>query len=223
MGNQCCSGRSSTAEKANEVQKVDYAFFDALPSGVQEATIDHVYDGDTLTIREQNRARVRLLGIDAPELKEKEPYAKEAADYVKKACPAGSKVWLRVSPSEKKDRHNRLLAFVFIANPVAGKPGYVCINIALLQQGLASFYEPSGSVEHKDQMLKAEHVAMAARLNIWKKVNFQKQVYTTPNGIAFHNSDCLAIQKVKPQNLRKQSMGDALQKGYSPCRECKPL
>jgi endonuclease YncB( thermonuclease family) len=223
MGNTCCGGKAPTAEKSNEVQKVDYAFFDSLPSGVQEVTVHHVYDGDTLTISEQNRARVRLLGIDAPELKEKEPYAKEAADYVKGMCPPGTKVWLRVSPTEKKDRHNRLLAFVFVANPAAGKPGFICINIALLQRGLATFYEPGGSVEHKDQLLKAEQVAISARLNIWKNMNFQKQVYTTPNGIAFHKSDCLAIQKVRPQNLHKQSVGDALHKGYSPCRECKPL
>lgn len=223
MGNTCCGGSVRTAEKPSEVRKEDYAFFDALPAGVQEATVDHVYDGDTLTIREQNRARVRLLGIDAPELKQQEPFAKEAADYMKRMCPPGSKIWLRASSSERKDRYNRLLALVFIRNPSAGMPGYICVNIALLQKGLATFYEPGGSVEYKDQMLKATEAAMSARLSIWGKVNLRKQVFTTPNGVAFHNSDCLAIQMVKPQNLHRQVMSEALHKGYSPCRECKPM
>ncbi|KPA83735.1 hypothetical protein ABB37_01978 [Leptomonas pyrrhocoris] len=224
MGNTCCRDAPHPAGKKNgDVEQVNYAFFSSLPSDVQEATIDHVYDGDTLTIHEQNRARVRLLGIDAPELKAKEPYAKEAADYVKSLCPPGSRVWLRFQADEKKDRYNRLLAFVFIANPVAGKPGYMCVNISLLQEGLAVFYEPSGSVEHKDPMLKAMQVAIAGRRNIWRKANLQRHVYTTPNGIAFHNPDCLTIQKVRPQNLRKQSIAEALEKGYSSCRECKPL
>ncbi|KPI85389.1 hypothetical protein ABL78_5570 [Leptomonas seymouri] len=223
MGNACCGDGLRSAHTRNVVAGVNYAFFDALPSGVQEVTVDHVYDGDTLTIRERDCARVRLLGVDTPELRAKEPYAKESAAYVKELCPPGTKIWLRAHQREPTDHYNRLLSCVFVANPAANQPGYICVNISLLQQGLATFYEPSGTVEYREEMLKAEQVAISRRLNIWKKAKLHKVVYTTPNGVAFHKSDCLTLQKAKTTNLLKQPMSEALQKGASPCRKCKPL
>ncbi|CAJ1986209.1 Staphylococcal nuclease homologue [Leishmania donovani] len=222
MGNSCCRDEYQTAGKSAAVVQASLAFFDALPPDAQEATVDHVYDGDTLTIREHNRMRVRLLGIDAPELKEREPYAKEAADYVKRLCPENSKVWLKTPHGGEKDRYNRMLSLVFVSSP-SGGPGFVCVNIAIVEQGLGTFYSPAGSqVDFRGQLLKAQQSAMQRKVNMWKKQNLRKKVFCTPKGIAFHTSDCLTIQQTSPRNLQTLSAAQALSRGYSPCRVCKP-
>nr|AKK31166.1 hypothetical protein [Leishmania braziliensis complex EV-2015] len=223
MGNSCCRDDHQTAGKSTAEVKSSLAFFDALPSDVEEVTVDHVYDGDTLTIREHNRVRVRLLGIDAPELKEREPYAKEAADYVKKLCPANATVWMKVHRGDKRDRYNRLLAFIFVSNP-SGGPEFLCVNIAVLERGLGTFYSPTGShVDFRDEMLRAQQRAIQGKMNMWRRRNLQKGVFSTQHGIAFHTSDCLSLQHTNPKNLQTSAVVQALSKGYSPCRNCKPL
>jgi endonuclease YncB( thermonuclease family) len=59
------------------------------PSEAQPYVLCSVYDGDTIRVRLPSSApgrgqeiRVRLLGIDTPELKEKEPFAQEAKDHI---------------------------------------------------------------------------------------------------------------------------------------------
>lgn len=222
MGNSCCRDEHQTTGKSAAVVQGSLALFDALPTGVEEATVDHVYDGDTLTIREHNRMRVRLVGIDAPELTEREPYAKEAADYVKRLCPADAKVWLKTPHGGQKDRYNRMLSLVFVSNP-SGGPGFLCVNVAVVEQGLGTFYSPAGThVDLRDQLLKAQQSAIQRKVNMWKRQNGRKKVFCTPKGIAFHTSDCLTIQQTSSKNLRTVSVEQALFKGYSPCRVCKP-
>jgi hypothetical protein len=58
--------------------------YESLPSGAEKYMIRNVYDGDTLTLVDERR--VRLLGIDTPELKEKQPCAEEAEECTKKLC-----------------------------------------------------------------------------------------------------------------------------------------
>ena len=45
--------------------------YPTLPSGAQAVSVRNVYDGDTLTLVDERR--VRLLGIDTPEIKQKQP------------------------------------------------------------------------------------------------------------------------------------------------------
>ncbi|GET85970.1 hypothetical protein, unknown function [Leishmania tarentolae] len=221
MGNFCCSGEHQTAEKSAETVKASLAIFEELPSGAEEATVDHVYDGDTMTICEHNKKRVRLIGIDAPELSGREPYAREAADFVKRLCPTNSKVWLKAPKGNQKDRYNRMLALVFVANPCGGS-GFVCVNIAVVEQGLGTFYAPAHSrVEFEDRLIEAQQSAMQRKVNLWKRQNLHRRVFRTRYGTAFHTEDCSTIQK-RIENLQIVSMKDALLKGYSPCRHCKP-
>ena len=51
-----------------------------IPDGPSEVhEVHHVYDGDTLTL--QNQRRVRFLGMDAPEVKQKEEGAMDPESY----------------------------------------------------------------------------------------------------------------------------------------------
>ncbi|KAI2506581.1 nuclease-like protein [Fragilaria crotonensis] len=53
----------------------------SLPAGAEKHHVRNVYDGDTLTLTDERR--VRLLGIDTPEIKQKQPFAEEAKEYTK--------------------------------------------------------------------------------------------------------------------------------------------
>ena len=56
------------------------AVYPALPSKYKSVHCVKVYDWDTLTL--DSGDRVRLIGIDAPEIKENQPYAQEAKMFV---------------------------------------------------------------------------------------------------------------------------------------------
>lgn len=47
--------------------------YPSLPEGAEQHDVRNVYDGDTLTLIDERR--VRFLGIDTPEIKEKQPFA----------------------------------------------------------------------------------------------------------------------------------------------------
>ncbi|KAG5511235.1 hypothetical protein JKF63_07177 [Porcisia hertigi] len=213
MGNSCCCAEHQTAVKSN------IAFFDELPPGVSQTTVDHVCDGDTLTIHGENCARVRLLGIDAPQRRGNDPYARRATEYLKKMCPANATVWLQVQ-SGGNDPDGQTLALLFVSNP-SGGGGFMCVNIALLERGLATFHNPAESrILFGDQMLNAQQIAITSKLNIWKKQNIQGEVVCTPNGISFHTPDCITIEQAQLSNLQRLPMAQALAKGLSPCRQC---
>lgn len=226
MGNKCCCAASDqTVTKKPQVggsvvpkPEESFAYVDSLPGQLEKRTIDHVYDGDTLTLVE-GKARVRFRGIDAPELKEKEPFAEESANLVKKLCPKGSTVWLEFDDAENKDRYGRLLAYVYIAAP-NGRGGYVNVNILLLEQGLARFYQPQNTpLSKKDVLLSAQRKARQARRNIWQTVNEKAVVYVTRNGNAYHRKDCSLVKKMK---LTETTIGEAVDRGLNGCRNCQP-
>lgn len=92
----------------------------AEPSGkAVEATVARAVDGDTLELTEEagGKDRVRLVGVDAPELKgedgEPEPYAEEAATFTAETLE-GEKVLLEIG-EEETDEYGRLLANVWTA------------------------------------------------------------------------------------------------------------
>lgn len=70
-----------------------------------------VVDGDTLRVLlNGKREYVRLLGIDAPELKRG---GEKARNFLAQLCPAGSIIYLEIFG---RDRYGRLLAEVYTEN-----------------------------------------------------------------------------------------------------------
>lgn len=184
--------------------------YPSLPDAARKHGCRNVYDGDTLTLEDD--ARVRLMGIDTPELKERQPFALEAKEYTKKYCN-GKDVWLTFgeiggSENEKnKDHYGRLLAFIWVplederngsrggtnggkSPPRQSKSNpsqWLCINEGLVASGLAHAYSPSNSkkVHNHDKLLGLQRLARVHKRGQW--VTFKDyDVIVTPNGSAFH-------------------------------------
>jgi endonuclease YncB( thermonuclease family) len=99
--------------------------------------IDHVADGDTVTLR--NGQRVRLVQIDTPEVYfGTECYGPQASATTKRLLPPGTRVRLFVEPAtDRVDQYGRLLRYI-----VRARDG-VNVNVQLVRVGAAApyFYE----------------------------------------------------------------------------------
>jgi len=101
-------------------------------------TVTSIHDGDTLTIQEPGqprRSRVRLFGVDTPEVDFMGVTQGESAilarDYLRSLLPMGAEVELELS-TQGQDRNGRYLAIVHYRG--------VDINAEMLKSGWASFY-----------------------------------------------------------------------------------
>ena len=100
------------------------------PSPGDAATVEWVNDGDTLTL--EGGAKVRLVQIDAPELRT-DCYGRAALHELIGLTPKGTRVTLVADPAlDERDRHGRLLRYVFV--------GGANVNVELVRRGAASPY-----------------------------------------------------------------------------------
>ncbi len=135
--------------------------------------VSWVYDGDTLQV--DGIGKVRLLGIDVPERENsrRDDYlrrqgvartvqrriAKEALTFVI-AEVKGKQVRLQLD-EEQRDRHGRLLAYVFL-------PDGRNLNRLLLERGYAAVYRRF-TFRQKEDFIRAETEARQKGLGLWRK------------------------------------------------------
>jgi len=134
------------------------------------ATVQRVVDGDTLVIyrgirntKTNTPIRVRLIGINTPERKNKQfpaqPYYRSARISLQRILRNNQNKIKIIS--RQKDRHGRLLAHVFT------KSGDN-VQYHLLQQGLAFNLAWPPDLQYQDCYRQAETAARTANLKIWK-------------------------------------------------------
>ena len=107
---------------------------DCAASHIDErAQVVYVYDGDTIKLKDGRR--VRLIGINTPEIGRNSatprPFAREARNALQELLDAGNRKVLLQYGAERQDHYGRLLAHTFLEN---GEN----IAVHLLQQGLAT-------------------------------------------------------------------------------------
>jgi len=86
---------------------------------VQKGRVEWVSDGDTITVRlGEGKEKVRLVGIDTPELDDANPFwrnlAAEARDYAKARLLGRTVVLEPDSVTSDRDRYDRLLRYVVL-------------------------------------------------------------------------------------------------------------
>ena len=212
----CCGSKSKQAtrsdtEPLNSTPATDGpAILKNLPAGAESFRCHHVYDGDTLTL--QDRRRVRFLGIDTPELKEKKAFAKEAKQFTDAYC-GKREIWLVFGP-EAEDRYGRLLATVYAAH---ADGGYVCVNEGLVHEGLATYYSVGSELPNSATLLRLQSGARRRRVGVWSAFE-DADVVATANGRCFHSRSCQHVSRVHRLQQLKKSI--AIDKGLSSCRDC---
>ena len=177
-----------------------------------------VVDGDTVVLA--GGAKVRVLGIDAPEMERDGRPADFLAHKAKAALAQltqGQKVRLEYDQL-RYDHYGRLLAYPFLADGTN-------VSAELVRQGLARVYLIPPNVRYQDTLIAAQREALEARRGIWLKALHQDE----PNYLAnrktfrFHRPDCrLGQQMAKTNRVQINSLKEAYLQGYSPCRSCQP-
>lgn len=122
--------------------------------------VRHVIDGDTLVL--DTHQRVRLIGVDAPEVDHPrynrigEPFGNEARDYLKQRIE-GREVRLESGP-EPFDKYGRRLAYVW--------DGEVLVNALLIEKGYA---EAMRTFPHPrmEMFLELEQAARQIHAGLW--------------------------------------------------------
>jgi len=120
-------------------------------------------DGDTATLIYNNeKVKVRFLAIDTPEYtKEKEPYGKEASDYTCKRLKEAKKITIEFDTnSEKLDKYNRYLVWIYVDNSLLQKE--------LINKGLARVAYLYDDYKYTSILEKEEKIAKNNKIGIWK-------------------------------------------------------
>ena len=131
-------------------------------------------DGDTLKL--ENGERVRLIGIDTPEMHESDKLYRDSqrtkqdirsiqelgrrAYEFTRNLVEGKRVSLEFD-AEKQDKYGRLLAYVYL------KDG-TFVNAEIVKQGYASLMTYPPNVKYADLFLKLYQEARENRRGLWK-------------------------------------------------------
>ena len=136
--------------------------------------VARVVDGDTLKL--ENGERVRLIGIDTPEMHESQKLYRDSArtkqdistiqklgrrsyEFTKNLVE-GKRVSLEFD-EEKNDRYGRLLAYVYL------KDG-TFVNAKIVEEGYASLMTFPPNVKYVDLFLKLHQEARNGRKGLWR-------------------------------------------------------
>lgn len=144
-----------------------------LPEPTQRSLhqVTKVLDGDTIVLK--NGERVRLLGINAPEIESRhrdgEAGGMVAKEWLQKKLQ-GRNVYLEYD-QEKQDHYERLLAHLYLPN---GEH----LNLMLVEKGLAVVNLLPPNLRHADAMIRAQQRAERQKLGIWSLPDYRPRPLT---------------------------------------------
>ena len=164
--------------------------------------------------------RVRVLGIDAPEMERDGRPAEFLAHRAKATLTEltlNRKIGLEYDRL-RYDHYGRLLAYLFL-------PDHTLVNAELVRQGLARVYFIAPNLRYREILLAAQQEAIEAQRGVWRQLLKQDEPYYLGNRktLRLHRPKCPLAANMSPANrVRFTSLKEAYREGYSPCRSCKP-
>ena len=180
--------------------------------------VKQVYDGDTVAL--STGEQVRYLGMDAPEIDHrggKSDFMAHEARQLNATLVQGKQIRLEFD-QEKKDRHGRFLAYVFLQNGDM-------VNALLVKNGLARTLATPPNLKYFSVLLDSQRQAMAERIGIWRKEPEKPEHYYigNSNSYRFHRPSCPLGKTISRRHrVRFESGYNACWEGYSPCKQCMP-
>ena len=134
--------------------------------------VKKVYDGDTITLA--NGDRVRLLGINTPEIENHQRQGEAGGQIAKKWLQdklQQGQVYLEYD-HEKQDKYDRLLANLFL-------PDGEHINKVMLESGLATLSIIPPNVRYAAEFQQAQLLAEQQGLGLWAMPEYQPRPVAT--------------------------------------------
>lgn len=133
-----------------------------------EARVVKVYDGDTLTL--DNGDKVRLRWVNTPERTKKEPFWEEARRVAERVA-LNKRVQLIVAPDVKRDGYGRILAGI--------TDGRTNLSVELLEQGLGHVFIIPPEDTDIAPLLAAQEVARSRLRGIWSTEDYKGTLHIT--------------------------------------------
>lgn len=123
--------------------------------------VERIADGDSFSCRDGRR--VRLIGIDTPELAQGEP-GRRARAALSRLAPAGTTVHLEQDVASR-DRYGRELAHVWAGSRL--------VSEALVLEGWAMLYTVPPNVKYAERLERAQKKARASGAGLWGSGGFE--------------------------------------------------
>jgi len=135
-------------------------------------TVTRIADGDTLDC--EPLGRVRLLGIDTPELQQ-EPFGSQAAAALRSLIPVGTE--LRAEGDvEDRDQYDRALRYLWLDG--------VLINWVMVRSGHAVLLTYAPNVRYVESLQRAQALARDQGVGLWATGGFECEP------VEFRRGDC---------------------------------
>lgn len=193
--------------------------------------VDNVIDGDTINVimATGNEEKVRFIGVDTPEStrRQNEPYGEESSVYTNNRLE-GKQVWLEIDAQER-DRYGRLLAYIWMEKPVDNTEEEIrakMFNAELLLNGYAQLMTVPPNVKYVDYFITLQQEARANNAGLWglaREEPGEAYYVGSARSNKYHRPDCESGKQITPDNLIKfDTIDDALDAAYEPCRVCSP-
>ena len=146
------------------VKFLSYIHFESKPTLPQSQTVRifRVIDGDTVVT--ENNQKIRLIGIDTPEVTANNPKKclGDSATAKMKELVEGKDVILEKDISDT-DIYGRLLMYVWVDNKM--------VNETLVQEGFAQVDPVQPDTKYKQRFSDAQTQAKNQKLGIWSNTN----------------------------------------------------
>lgn len=143
------------------------------PEQSKKFRVVEVHDGDSVSIREDGFTKifsrvnqVRLIGIDAPELGQR-PWGKYAQRHLRKLLRASDWVVYIEFDVERKDKHGRLLAYLWSKDEKM-------INEYMIKDGYAVLMTFPPNITYVERFKFAQKMARQQKIGIWGKNGLRK-------------------------------------------------
>lgn len=124
--------------------------------------IEKVIDGDSLEANiKGKREQIRLIGIDAPELRQKY-WGKRSKKFLQDMISASGWQAHIEYDVDRRDKYDRILAYLWSRDNRL-------INEEMLSNGYAVVYTFPPNIKHADRLMAAQVIARENKRGIWKK------------------------------------------------------
>jgi endonuclease YncB( thermonuclease family) len=132
-----------------------------INKALESYSVVKVVDGDTVHIeRDGELLKIRMIGIDAPEVRERECFANESTNKLKEMIGENN-VYIELDETQGEfDRYNRTLAYIFLSDQTN-------LNLEMIRQGYAHEYTYNKPYKYQSEFKQAQREARENERGLW--------------------------------------------------------